>query len=250
MKAMRKILPALCMLLVSAVMLGSSTFAWFSSNQTVSASGMDITASAPTSLFISNTGGYAEDTFKASATFTSTSTVLSTVSPVDYQSKEKLGTGTTAPVFFAVKDPSRVNGDGNVEGGLKDEDYNNTNGQLGNVFYEEFKLKLEGPEARKILVLPRLTAYGSDNNEITENIPEIYKAVHVVFYNGTTLVDFDMGTDDSAKMLIAKLESGATSEEWRVFVFVKGGDTDCKNANAKVSTKFSISLTFSMEAAV
>lgn len=95
-----------------------------------------------------------------------------------------------------------------------------------------------------------MTAYGSDNNVITDNIPEIYKAVHVVFYNGTTLVDFDMGTDNSAKMLMAKLESGATSEEWRVFVFVKGGDTDCKNANAKVSTKFSISLTFSMEAAV
>lgn len=250
MKAMRKILPALCMLLVSAVMLGSSTFAWFSSNQTVSASGMDITASAPTSLFISNVAGYAENTFKASATFKSTSTVASTVTPVDYQTKEKLGTGETAPIFFAVKDSSRVNGDGNVEGGLKDEDYNNTSGQLKNVFYEEFKLKLEGPEARKILVLPQLTAYGSDNNVITENIPEIYKAVHVVFYNGTTLVDFDMGTDNSAQMLMAKLESGATSEEWRVFVFVKGGDTDCKNANAKVSTKFSVSLTFSMEAAV
>lgn len=207
-------------------------------------------ASAPTSLFISNVAGYAENTFKASATFKSTSTVASKVTPVDYQTKEKLGTGETAPIFFAVKDSSRVNGDGNVEGGLKEEDYNNTSGQLANVFYEEFKLKLEGPEARKILVLPQLTAYGSDNNVITENIPEIYKAVHVVFYNGTTLVDFDMGTDNSAQMLMAKLESGATSEEWRVFVFVKGGDTDCKNANAKVSTKFSVSLTFSMEAAV
>ncbi len=41
---MKKLIPALCLLLVTAVMMGTSTFAWFSMNDTVSASGMSVKA--------------------------------------------------------------------------------------------------------------------------------------------------------------------------------------------------------------
>ena len=44
MKKFKKLIPALCMLLVSAVMLGSTTFAWFSMNTTVTATGMQVEA--------------------------------------------------------------------------------------------------------------------------------------------------------------------------------------------------------------
>ena len=44
MKKFKAIVPALAMLLVSAVLLGTSTFAWFSMNDKVSVSGMQITA--------------------------------------------------------------------------------------------------------------------------------------------------------------------------------------------------------------
>lgn len=44
MKKFRKLVPALCMLLISAVLLGTSTFAWFSMNTTVTATGMQVTA--------------------------------------------------------------------------------------------------------------------------------------------------------------------------------------------------------------
>lgn len=44
MKKFRKLIPALCMLLISAVLLGTSTFAWFSMNTTVTATGMQVTA--------------------------------------------------------------------------------------------------------------------------------------------------------------------------------------------------------------
>lgn len=46
MKKFKKLIPALCMLLVSAVMLGSTTFAWFSMNNTVTATGMTVTANS------------------------------------------------------------------------------------------------------------------------------------------------------------------------------------------------------------
>ena len=44
MKKMRKLIPALAMLLISAVMMSTASFAWFSMNTTVSASGMSVTA--------------------------------------------------------------------------------------------------------------------------------------------------------------------------------------------------------------
>lgn len=41
---MKKLIPAICMTLIAAVMLASSTFAWFSINTSVTAEGMQVTA--------------------------------------------------------------------------------------------------------------------------------------------------------------------------------------------------------------
>ncbi len=46
MKKFKKLIPAFCMLLVSAILLGSSTYAWFSMNKTVAATGLQMTAKA------------------------------------------------------------------------------------------------------------------------------------------------------------------------------------------------------------
>jgi len=46
MKKFRKLIPAFCMLLISAVLLGTSTYAWFSMNTSVTASGLSVTAKA------------------------------------------------------------------------------------------------------------------------------------------------------------------------------------------------------------
>ncbi len=55
MKKFKKVVPALCALLVSAVMLGSSTYAWFSMNTKVTATGMSVTATSTSHfLVISN----------------------------------------------------------------------------------------------------------------------------------------------------------------------------------------------------
>ena len=44
MKKFRKLIPALCMLLVSALFVGTPTYAWFSMNKTVTATDMKVTA--------------------------------------------------------------------------------------------------------------------------------------------------------------------------------------------------------------
>ena len=50
---MKKFIPALCMLLVAAALMGTSTFAWFSMNKQVNATGMQVKAVASKNLLIS-----------------------------------------------------------------------------------------------------------------------------------------------------------------------------------------------------
>lgn len=52
----KKIIPALCMLLISAVLMGTSTYAWFSMNRTVTASGMQVTAQSNSRYLMIATG--------------------------------------------------------------------------------------------------------------------------------------------------------------------------------------------------
>ena len=59
----KKLIPALIMLLISALLLGTSTYAWFSMNKTVSAENMEIKAtSANPYLVISETENGTFDT--------------------------------------------------------------------------------------------------------------------------------------------------------------------------------------------
>ena len=63
MKNTRKLIPALAMLLVSAVMVSTASFAWFSMNTTVTANGMSVKAEVnETFLLISNTPFNSQDT--------------------------------------------------------------------------------------------------------------------------------------------------------------------------------------------
>lgn len=84
MKKFRKLIPAFCMLLVSAMLVGTSTFAWFSMNNKVNATGMQISAKSDSAYLVINEGG----TFNSAGTdkeVTSTAAAkeLFPVAPVD-----------------------------------------------------------------------------------------------------------------------------------------------------------------------
>ena len=51
---MKKLIPALCMLLVAACLMGTSTYAWFAANINVTASGMQVKAAADGGLAIAS----------------------------------------------------------------------------------------------------------------------------------------------------------------------------------------------------
>ncbi len=56
MKKFMKLIPAFVMLLVSAILVSTATYAWFSMNTTVTATGMSVTAQTQGNLLISKTG--------------------------------------------------------------------------------------------------------------------------------------------------------------------------------------------------
>ena len=67
MKATRKLIPAFAMLLIAAVMMSTATFAWFSTNATVTATGMSIKATSENTFVVIKTG----DTKPQNSDFTS-----------------------------------------------------------------------------------------------------------------------------------------------------------------------------------
>lgn len=75
MKATRKLIPALAMLLISAVVMSSASFAWFTMSRQVTAQGMNVSVTAPNNLLIKKTGD-ADTTYAEINTQQATNIVL------------------------------------------------------------------------------------------------------------------------------------------------------------------------------
>ena len=90
---MKKFIPALCMLMIAAALLGTSTFAWFSMNTEVEATGMSVEATATKNLLISAT----------SATEGYSGAVTLGVSASDLVPVSTIGGDDATPDFYKLK---------------------------------------------------------------------------------------------------------------------------------------------------
>ena len=99
MKKFKKLIPAFCAMLVSAAMLGTSTYAWFSVNKKVEANNMSVTAKVDTEYFVATTTAPTGNKFvvpdnnATEAKFTTAAT--NKVIPVAKASEELTLNGTT-----------------------------------------------------------------------------------------------------------------------------------------------------------
>lgn len=107
MKATRKLIPAIALLLISALLLSTATFAWFTNNQTVTVSDIKMTAKAPVSLYIrEGSNDTTGANFESNANFQIDDTVLY---PVTYKDANAIEVGSPAGWYTAVG-TSRTNG--------------------------------------------------------------------------------------------------------------------------------------------
>ena len=68
MKKFKKLIPALCMLLISAVLMGTSTYAWFSMNKKVTVDGMEVSAKTNSRYLLIGTENNAQTIIKDNLT--------------------------------------------------------------------------------------------------------------------------------------------------------------------------------------
>ena len=258
MKKFRKLLPALSMLLISALLMGSSTFAWFSMNTTVTATGMQVEATAPKSLSISNA---ADGTFTNSvSSATSTKSTLIPVSTADLTN------------WFYVKDAGGI--DYNNSEYTPDTTFSKVNAETSYFAKHSFWLKVTGGSETdnsytKLFVKAIEVKAGAA--DATANLPKAlrvgvvcgekkyiyapknssveYKAIASLKNTDKpelTNENVSLGTHTSASTLVDKIDG--TAKQVDVYIWFEGQDTNCKSSEAINIEAYTITLTFEVSA--
>lgn len=262
MKKFKKLIPALCMLLVSAVMLGSTTFAWFSMNNTVTATGMEIKAEVPTQLLIKTDGDWGSTVAFAHKD----GTMATTVVPVSASNLTKDQTLNGRFYKLTEAGMKKVNETGSLNGLTigADYDYSTNTADFAETkvdyFADDFSLQLAGKLQTAAGKVTAKAVISSKDGTAT-SLDEITKALHIVITDktGKVIINKDCGelgeltiTAGASKELslgdVHTFTTDNETKEFAVYVFYDGNDTDCKNANAVDISGLSISLEFKLGA--
>ena len=170
MKLSRKLIPAFAMLLVSAIMLTTASYAWFSINNKVTAQGMSVKTTAADSVLI------AESTIDATAK--ADDTAFTTDLTQDVEGLLNPASTVNGTAFFYT-DGKNVAGDGDAKANTylaydaaDTEDFNDAYGTTGAVAYVEYVFQIKvtnaSTESAKSLNITALDLkYGaaSDNGQ-------------------------------------------------------------------------------------
>ena len=242
MKLTKKLIPAFAMLLVSAVLMSTASFAWFSMNTQVTATGISVTAQAPKTLLISNNS----TDFGATVALTNSNDdfkdEISPVTAYTDSSKTALLAGNafyklTSKSLASVNSAGALTGDA-ASAPVADNDYYDV-ATTTDVYKAQLWLKVEGTNATQTLQVQPSFVDGSTTEEIK-------KAFHVLFvFEGGTFVDFDMST--ATAIDLCDIVGNAAATKVTVFVYLDGTDSDCKNANITAKAIANITLTFSFK---
>ena len=256
MKKFRKLLPALSMLLISALLMGSSTFAWFSMNTTVTATGMSVKAQTSGNLLISKDGTtYGTTSISLAEGHAYALVPASTVNGVNFFKVDK---------YASTNDNYAVSNDSKTEEVIYTVG-TNSNGSY--VYSKKFYLKVENNSATNLIATINGVAFGA-TGDLNYNLAKALKVAVAVTEKGVSATTakiyspFNGGTLDynaisrktadgenikTSGVLAAldtktKATSGTTvnletmdkNKEYEVLVTVwfEGQDENCTSANA------------------
>ncbi len=227
--ATRKLIPALAMLLISAVLMSTASFAWFSMNKTVTAKGMAVTAKADqTFLVISNEANKTDNT-SIEATASNASAELF---PAAFGSISTNGTITWQTAYS-----DDINSSTAVTGSLTNIASGDVNKHvLSNTFYIR---AAAGTIPAKNLKLSGVTV-SSDS---------VFKdAVSVVVAVGNTVNTYKDGTITNSTPLAASVTS-AEDIVVHVYIYINGAHDSVKTSNAIAANLvgMNVTMTFGVE---
>lgn len=256
MKKFKKLIPALCMLLVSAVMLGSTTFAWFSMNTKVTASNMEVKATASKNLLISKTGANADD-YSASVDMSISQTSLVPVTTV--------GGDTVTPVFSKIKevgnnmtqDNAARGEDTTYETASAETDYVKTTIWLKCVGQNSsnLKIKINKTSGGEKKLDPAIRVMIVDN---TNAKTYIYSPINTAAYITAGQAGASVGGD--SKLVMGDIKTAATKDttiitsmtkdtayQFDIYVWYEGEDVNCKATNTLDMAAYKFAIDFTVE---
>lgn len=256
-KMTRKLIPALAMLLISAVMMSTASFAWFTMNTEVTATGINVTAVAPKSLWIDAGDGNKLTTIplvnqNEGASDTGRFEPATPVKKTDAAAWEFASLTNDAAKLVNAKGEL-----GSIPGYDASSDDNAKYWKDGaaNYFYNTFNLHLDGEAGSKAGITVKAKIEGTG---IVSPDDDIWKAIHVavVAADSTTPLELDMapksGTGATMNGDYVAFSGNLTNltvgeaKAIHVYVWFEGGDESCYNAVAYNQKKFTIGLAFNI----
>ena len=185
MKKMRRMIPALCMLLVSAIMLTTASYAWFTMNEEVTASGMQVKAKADGSLLISTVPFDENNLGKSDVEINPD---VHTLKPMKYNSAASatgMPHGWIKPADASVSSSVTGANNGAFEAIASGDSVTTTIREYA--FFQEFYLATAGEASAKDITIT-LTS------PVHQSEGETYKAYSAAIYVFDESVDVDDGT--------------------------------------------------------
>ena len=234
MKKFRKLVPALCMLLISAVLLGTSTFAWFSMNTTVTATGMQVTAKTDhTYLLISDTND--KDALQTNPPAASTKVNLNTTKELTPAAHETLTKGTDAATvsnWYTAqgKDPSLTD--------MKDGTKTPLTTLDGYVLKQTVYITVtsDSADAKNLKV----------SAEINDGTYTNIAPVKILVVCGDKFVELD-STKLTDTAVLADTISGTALTQVDIYIYYDGNHADVTTNNAANLAGASVALTFAVD---
>ena len=242
MKLSRRLIPAIAMLMVSAVLMSTASFAWFSMNTQVTANNIKVTATAPASLLISTN---ATSGFGSTVDLTPSPEIK--IVPVGFNAKESL-----YKLKAETSVQSQVDGDGKLPQGIAypNDAYFVSAVENQDYYFSRLYLKLDGTTDTQMVSVTVDIAFTSQA-ATEEAIQKAFKVVLIFKDQDTdqdTKVIFEGDATDLEKQLF-EITGNAAATEVQVYVYLDGNDEDCKNANISEETSLTVNLEFSLPAA-
>ena len=237
MKKFTKLIPAFCMLLISAMLMGTSTFAWFSMNTTVTANGMKIKAKSDSASLVINEG----TTFDKSGTaYTATASSDVTLLPVAHGTvTNSNGTPSEITDKADMTDPTKwyyAYANDNTTSTAKDKTAVTCTGLTNYIAKTSFSIGLNDKSADTA----KGTNLGVSKVQITTNA-----GIKVVVVCGTNIFTFDATNNGVVSDKVLANEVTKTGVVVDVYYFIDGNSTEVYTNNLSSLTG-QIELEFSI----
>ena len=250
MKKFKKLIPALCMLLISAVLMGTSTYAWFSMNTTVTANGMEVKAKSESEFLqiINQDGTFSDSEAQATATAkTATNTIKPVVAVKEIStSKETITELDDTITADAIKWAEAFSADPNSS--TKATNYQEIQNTSINDYtlLNTFKVRMNP----KTGVNTSKTPLKVSSVTVEGNKDQLKAAVSVLFVCGDNFVLWKNDKVIVTKVAGNVLATNVTTEstEIKVYIFFDGEDpvTTTNNATAVGTDGYNVEFTLSI----